>query len=201
MEIPGGDARGFYPAFTPGSRLNPDPLNPDRAKASPGGGAAAAAAAAFGCHVARGCCGCGPPHKDKVPYRGFGGPYRPFPGYTGDPRAEGENYQPWSWSATWSSQLYSSREQAAANPLIWDPALTRPDVAPTYRRGRKKRVPYSKVQLRELEREFTASKFITREKRRRVAAAANLSERQVTIWFQNRRVKDKKTGTKGTGGS
>ncbi|XP_059344987.1 homeobox protein Hox-B13-like [Ammospiza nelsoni] len=154
-------------------------------------------------------------------YPGYGAPYPPVPGYLdvpvvpalGEARPEallgpdgafGGCPQPWgALGAGWAGQRCCPKEQG---PFLLKPHFAEGSapcpaegcsLSLSLRRARRKRVPYSKGQLRELEQEFARGRFITRERRRKIAAATRLSERQITIWFQNRRVKDKKVLAKG----
>ncbi|EGT45740.1 hypothetical protein CAEBREN_14347 [Caenorhabditis brenneri] len=85
----------------------------------------------------------------------------------------------------------TTRSSSSTTPTATSTSLTSLGWTMTHE-GKKKRQPYKKDQISRLEYEYTVNPYLTNKRRAELSNQLMLDEKQVKVWFQNRRMKDKK---------
>ncbi|XP_010747192.3 homeobox protein Hox-D3 [Larimichthys crocea] len=106
---------------------------------------------------------------------------RTFPRRSNQKSPMSKKIFPWMKESRHSDQKHGRR--------IADCTEKSPSSTPASKRTR---TAYTSAQLVELEKEFHFSRYLCRPRRVEMARLLNLQERQIKIWFQNRRMKQKK---------
>ncbi|XP_019336007.2 homeobox protein Hox-D3 isoform X1 [Alligator mississippiensis] len=120
------------------------------------------------------------PASAAPPKKAKGGPSAPGAG----PATISKQIFPWMKESRQNSKQKSSCAAAAGENCE--------DKSPPGPASKRVRTAYTSAQLVELEKEFHFNRYLCRPRRVEMANLLNLTERQIKIWFQNRRMKYKK---------
>ncbi|KAF1769212.1 hypothetical protein GCK72_001026 [Caenorhabditis remanei] len=77
-------------------------------------------------------------------------------------------------------------------PLLYDHLALTLNAWQAWGKMRRPRTAFSSEQLVQLEKQFSDNRYLSRPRRYQLAQQLSLSETQIKIWFQNRRMKNKR---------
>ncbi|XP_039669254.1 homeobox protein CDX-1a isoform X1 [Perca fluviatilis] len=107
--------------------------------------------------------------------------------------AGGGSFTPYNFISEQDPFSSRRRPNESIRPSVSGGTFILDTMAPSKTRTKDKyRVVYTDHQRLELEKEFQYNRYITIRRKTELSMALSLSERQVKIWFQNRRAKERK---------
>uniref|UniRef100_A0AC35UBC9 Homeobox domain-containing protein n=1 Tax=Rhabditophanes sp. KR3021 TaxID=114890 RepID=A0AC35UBC9_9BILA len=98
-----------------------------------------------------------------------------------------------SWQNAYYQQFSQPMNPATA---FWPGAYPPAPHWSSYAQTKKGRQTYQRFQTSVLESKFQVSSYVSKKQREELRVATNLTDRQIKIWFQNRRMKQKKEKTR-----
>lgn len=114
--------------------------------------------------------------------------------------AASQQFSQWKMSTATvhtTSSMKSAARSSAASASATPPYRTGPGTNNVrVRTSEKYRMVYTDYQRLELEKEFRTTQFINSERKSQLSSELQLTERQIKIWFQNRRAKDRRDSKK-----